>query len=127
MSLTKTTVTIWDGQNLPAGNAQTTSASINTEAYHTAQVFMRLTNGATGPSTNTYMGVQIGAESGGSPRPPIGDFVCRLYCGTAANQTESLVVDVPMGAVYLQVYADGNDGQAVTADAWLVGLTESIS
>lgn len=126
MPLTKTTVSVWDGQTCTAG-VLTESSYVDLTGSYSATAFFSLTNGATGPTDAARISVQIGVDEDNSGSADAAyDFSGWYRVGTTANATNTWSVDIPAGAEYVKFYVFEHTGQDVTADAWVVKTTDTV-
>lgn len=127
MAITKTTVSIFDGQSLGAGNADTVSNWADTSDAYDAMVCLKLTNGANAPANAASIGVSVGVDEGNNGSTIVSySFGGRYSNGNSANGTQSWTVQLPVSTEYVQIYAGGNTNEAVTAEAWLVKTTSLV-
>ena len=115
--MTKARSSIHSATNLGAGSGNTTSGVTDTSAAYGAQVNVKLTNGATGPTVPAQVQIQVANDyNAGSPTLWVN------YGGPLRGSTVnadvsywSINIDVPIAAVRL--VSGSNTGQAVTLDA----------
>jgi hypothetical protein len=120
VAATKARTSIWSGQTLTAGAGNTTSSAVDLSAGYGAQVDVKLTNGATGPTVAAQVQIQVAADTGGTLWVNFGGPLV----GTTANSgVSSWSVEIPIGVNRLQLVAGSNTGQAVTVDADLSNVT----
>ena len=118
MATTKAVTAIWSGQTLTAGAGDTTSTAVDLSTGYGAQLHVKLTNGATGPTVAAQVQVQFSADdteyyNNGGP----------LVGNTDNNGVESWTIPVPIGVEYVELVAGSNTGQNVTADADISNVT----
>lgn len=117
MAATKTETAIWTAQSLTAGGANTSSSWIDLSAAYGAQLSIKLTNGATGPTIAAQVQIQTANDyNAGSPTLPV-NFGGAFVGGTTASEVDYLSVEVPFGVAAVRLVAGSNTGQAVTVDA----------
>jgi hypothetical protein len=120
MAATKARTSIWSGQSLTAGAANTTSSAIDLSTGYGAQVDIKLTNGATGPTVAAQVQIQVAADTSGTL---FVNFGGPLVGSTTASAVSSWSVEIPIGVNRLQLVAGSNTGQAVTLDADVSSVT----
>jgi hypothetical protein len=119
MASTKAATAIWNGQSLSAGGGPTTSSAVNLTDGYGATVNIKLTNGATGPTTPAEVEVEVSEDNSEWYKTWY-----KLIGGTANNEIVSVgAFEVPPATQYLRLVATHPTGQAVTVDADLSELT----
>jgi len=114
---TKSLIQIWSGQTLTAGAASTSSSWIDLSSADSAQISIRLTNGATGPTAAAQVQIVVANDyNSGSPHLPC-NFGGPIVGGTAASEVDYLSVDLPISVAAVRLVAGSNTGQNVTVDA----------
>ena len=116
MAATKTSRTIQASQSVAGGGTQN-GTELNLSTAYGALVCGKVTNGATGPTVGCDMVVYVG-ESTGTKR----EFR-RMTAGTANNGVYEFVVEIPPGAMFVNVTFTGNTAQAVTVECYAQELT----
>lgn len=117
MAATKTRTVIWSGQVLTAGGANAPSPWIDLSAAYGAQLDIRLTNGAAGPTAAAQVQILVAAAyNSASPVLPA-NFGGAFVGGTSNGEVDYLSVEIPIGVAAVQLVAGANTGQNVTVDA----------
>ena len=114
MAATKARTSIWAAQTLTAGAGNTTSASQNLSTGYGAQVDIRLTNGATGPTVAAQVQIQVANDSAGTLWTNFGGALVGSTSNSAVSQWS---VEIPFAVAAVQLVAGSNTGQNVTVDA----------
>lgn len=120
MAATKTRTSIWSAQTLTAGGANTSSAWIDLSTAYGAELNIRLTNGATGPTVAAQVQIMVANDT--AHTLPV-NFGGAFIGGTTANEVDYLSVELPLGVVAVQLVAGSNTGQNVTVDADISTVT----
>lgn len=118
MASTKARTSIWATQTLTAGAGDTTSSAVNLVDGYGAQVNMKLTNGATGPTVAAQVQIQVSADD-----TTYWNFGGPLVGSTANSGVVSWSATIPIGVMYLKLVAGSNTGQNVTVDADIAEVT----
>ena len=117
MAASKTKTSIWSAQTLTAGAANTSSSWIDLSGAYGAQISIKLTNGATGPTVAAQVQIVVANDyNAGSPTLPV-YFGGAFVGGTANSEVDYLSVELPIGVAAVQLVAGSNTGQDVTVDA----------
>jgi hypothetical protein len=116
MATTKTQTDIWDGITLSAGALSISGASIDLSTGYGGQVYMKITNGGTGPTVAGQVQIQVSPDD--VKFFDYGTFVA----GTASSLSYSWSPDIPIGVTYLKLIAGSNTGQNVTIDASIINV-----
>lgn len=120
MAATKSRTSIWAAQNLAASGANVTSGVQNLSTTYGSQLNVRLTNGATGPTTGAQVQIQVANDSTGTLWT---DFGGALQGGTGNSEVDYWSVEIPIGVAGVQLIAVCPTGQAVTVDADISNVT----
>jgi hypothetical protein len=118
MATTKARTSIWSSQTLTAGAGDTTSTAVDLSDGYGAQVNIKLTNGATGPTVAAQVQIQYSADD-----TTYFNYGGPLVGNTDNNGVESWSVTVPIGVEYIELVAGSNTGQNVTVDADISEVT----
>ena len=118
MATTKVNTVIWDTITLTAGAGDTTSATQDLTDGYGGSLYMKITNGATGPTVAAQVIVWYSGD-GTNWYQRSGGYVATL----GATIVTSWVVDVPIGVAYLKLVAGSNTIQNVTIRAELTEVT----
>jgi hypothetical protein len=113
MATTKAVTVIYNNVTLTASNADTVSSSIDLADGYGASLFVKITNGATGPTVPAQFIIETSADNS--------NFY-QLGGALVANTTNNGVyswgaLEIPMGVKYLRLTAGSNTGQNVTIRA----------
>ncbi len=120
MAATKARTSIWSAQSLTAGAGDTTSSAVDLSGGYGAQVDIKLTNGATGPTIPAQVQIQVAADTSGTLYVNFGQ---PLKGPTANSAVASWSVALPIGVNRLRLVAGSNTGQAVVVDADVSNVT----
>lgn len=113
----KTRTSIWSAQTLTAGAGNTTSSVLDTSQGYGAQVNIKITNGATGPTVPAQVQVQVANDyNAGSPTLWV-NHGGPLVAGVANSEVGYWSVPIPPGVAAVRLVAGSNTGQNVTIDA----------
>ena len=124
MALTKTTATIWDTTTLTANAADTVSSYVDLTDAYSAVVCLKLTNGATGPTVASAVGIQVGVdEDNDDDADAAYNYGGLLSPGVGNAEVRSWVVEIPPAAEWVRTYAGRNTDQDVVVEAWVVKTT----
>lgn len=117
MALTKSRTSIWASQTLTAGAADTNSTWLDLTDAYVAQVDIKLTNGATGPTVAAQVQIQVANDYNAGSPTLVTNFGGALVGSTANSAVTQWSVDIPPGVAALRLVAGSNTGQNVTVDA----------
>ena len=123
MAATKTRTSIWAGQTLTAGAGDTSGSWIDLSAGYGAQIDIKLTNGATGPTVAAQVQVQVAADYNAGAPTLATNFGGALVGLTSNNGVAQFSVEIPLGAAAVRLVAGSNTGQNVTVDADISNVT----
>jgi hypothetical protein len=119
MPTTKTTTAIWNSVTLTAGAGDTTSSAVDLADGYGASLFLKITNGATGPTVAAQIQVQLSPDNS-----EWYDFGGAMVGNTSnSGEVELAAMDIPIGAKYLRVVGGSNTGQDVTVEADVTEVT----
>jgi len=118
MALTKTNTQIHDGTTLTASAGDTTSAAQDLTGSYASVLNVKLTNGATGPTVPAQVKVQLSEDDS-----KYYDFGAPLVGGVTNAGIYSWSMEIPFGAMYLQLVSGSNTAQDVTLDADISTVT----
>jgi hypothetical protein len=116
VAASKTSRTIQASASNAAGGT-TNGTELDLSTKYGALVCGKITNGGTGPTVGCDMVVYVG-ESTGTKR----EF-SRQTAPTTNSAVTEFVVEVPPGAMFVNVTFTGNTGQAVTVECYAQELT----
>lgn len=116
MAATKTSRTLLASTSNTAGST-TNGTEWNASTAYGGVLFAKITNGGTGPTVGCDFVVYLGESTGTK----------REYSRQTAPTTNSAVtefeVDIPPGAMFVNVTFTGNTAQAVTVESYAQELT----
>lgn len=91
----------------------------------------KITNGATGPTVACTANVLVAHDSGTTPAAGSSGATWKHVYAVAGTTTNNDIqqwsYEVPAGVMHLEVEFTGNTGQAVTVEAYLSEVTNSVS
>jgi hypothetical protein len=120
---TKSRTSIWSGQTLTAGAGSTNGTWIDLSGVFEAQIDIRITNGATGPTVAAQVQVQVANDyNAGSPTLP-GNFGGALVASVINSDVNYFSITIPIGCAAVRLVAGSNTGQNVTIDADISRVT----
>lgn len=120
MAATKSRTSLASGVTLTAGAGNTTSSAVDLSAGYGAQVDIKLTNGATGPTVAAQVQIQVANDSGGTLYTNFGGPLVGSTTNSAVTQWS---VQIPIGVASLQLVSGSNTAQNVTLDADISNVT----
>lgn len=120
MASTKTRTSIWSSQTLTAGAGNTTATAVDISTGYGAQVNIKLTNGATGPTVAAQVQIQVTNNTAGTLYTNFGGALIGVTTNSGVAQWS---VDLPIGVAQFQLVAGSNTGQNVTVDADVSNVT----
>lgn len=118
MATTKATTAVEQALTLSAGAADDVGANQNIGTGYGAMLYIKLTNGATGPTVPAQVQVQVSADAA-----EYMDFGAALIGGTANLGVSSWAVAIPAAVENVRTVQGSNTGQAVTCDIDLSNIT----
>jgi len=123
MAAVKSRSAIWTAQVLTAGAGNTSASWIDLSTVYGAQVDIKLTNGATGPTVAAQVQVLVAAAyNAGAPQLPV-NYGGALIGQTGNNAIAYFSVEIPIGVATIQLVAGSNTVQNVTVDADISNVT----
>ena len=117
MPATKALSTIIAAATSNAAAGTTTGTAVNLTTAYGAEVTIKLTNGATGPTVAAKALVYISGDNVNYK------LFYQVAGDTTASSVNEYVIDIPAPAMYVRVDVSGNTGQAVTCEAFAQVLT----
>lgn len=114
MAITKSRTSINSGTTMTAGAGNVTSATQDLTATYGAQLDIKLTNGATGPTIPAQVQVQVAADAAGTLFVNYGGPLIGSVTNSAVS---SWSVDLPIGVGSFNIVSGSNTAQNVTLDA----------
>lgn len=120
MAATKARTSIWSAKVLTASGVNQTSALVDLSTGYGAELSIKLTNGATGPTAGAQVQIQTANDAAGTLWVNFGG---PLVGGTTANEVDSWSIELPIGVAAVQLIAGSNTGQPVTVDADISNVT----
>lgn len=118
---TKVRTSIWSGQTLTASAANIVSSTVTLTTGYGAQLSIRLTNGATGPTVAAQVQITVANDSGMTLPVSFGGALVGL---TSNSGVQSWSIQLPIGAAAVSLTAGSNTGQNVTVDADISQVTK---
>lgn len=119
MASTKTLVVLDNNVSNGAGGTNTSATATLTTGYG-ALLYLKISNGATGPVLPAQIQVNVSADSGANWYALGGALIAALGNAVVSSWT----CPIPIGVMYLQVVTSGNTSQAVTVRSELVQVTK---
>ena len=123
MAATKTRTSLWSAQTLTAGAGNTTSAVIDLSAAYGAQIDIKITNGASGPTIAAQAQIVVGADYNAGSPTLLTNFGGPLVGSVVNSAISYFSVEIPIGVESVEVVAGSNTGQNVTIDADISKVT----
>ena len=99
---------------MTAGAADVTGSTIDISTAYGAQVDIKLTNGATGPTIAAQVQIEVAADAAGTLFTKFGGA---LVGSTANSGVSSWSVQLPIGVAAFRLISGSNTAQNVTLDA----------
>ena len=118
MATTKAVTAMENGLALAEGAGDDTGAAVTLDDGYGAQIHIKLTNGATGPTVAAQVQIQVSADNSewysfGGP----------LVGSVTNSAVSSWSVEIPIGVEYVRTVQGSNTGQNVTCDIDLSEVT----
>jgi hypothetical protein len=118
MATTKAVTAMENGLTLTAGAGDDTGTAVTLDDGYGAQISLKLTNGATGPTVAAQIQIQVSQDNSewysfGGP----------LVGNTDNSGVSSWSVEIPIGVEYVRTVQGSNTGQNVTCDIDLSEVT----
>lgn len=111
------------------GAGSTTRGTVDLRAKHGGLLTVKITNGATGPTVQATCNILVAHNSGSTPTAASAGTDWKTIWSFGGGTTNSAIteqsMDVPAGAMHLEVEVTGNTGQAVTCEAFLSEITDA--
>lgn len=123
MAATKSRTSIWSAQTLTAGAGNTTSSVIDLSASYGAQVNIKLTNGATGPTIAAQVQVYVANDYNAGSPTLLTQFGGAFQGGVTNAGVYYCSIEIPFGVEAIELVAGSNTGQNVTVDADISRVT----
>lgn len=128
-TLTKNPRTIVASSSNGAGS--TTRGTLDLRTAMGGLLTLKITNGATGPTVQAEGRVLVAHNSGSTPAAASAGSdwktVWKFGGGTTANAITEQSMEIGPGVMHLEVEFTGNTGQAVTVEAYLSEVTNSVT
>ena len=118
MAATKAVTAMENGLTLTAGAGDDTGTAVTLDDGYGAQISLKLTNGATGPTIAAQIQIQASQDNSEWYK-----FGLPLVGNTDNNGVESWSLAVPIGVEYIRTVQGSNTGQNVTCDIDLSEVT----
>ena len=129
-TLTKTPRTLVAAGTSNAAGA-TTRGTLDLRTAHGGLLTLKMTNGATGPTTQCVANILVAHNSGATPTAASAGAdwktIWSVGSGTVANAITEQSVEIGPGVMHLEVEFTGNTGQAVTVEAYLSEITNATT
>lgn len=129
-TLTKTPRTLVAAGTSNAAGA-TTRGTLDLRTAHGGLLTLKMTNGATGPTTQCVANILVAHNSGATPTAASAGAdwktIWSVGGGTVANAITEQSVEIGPGVMHLEVEFTGNTGQAVTVEAYLSEITNATT
>ncbi len=113
------------------GAGSTTRGTVDLRTAHGGLLTFKMANGGTGPTVQCTANVLVAHNSGSTPAAASAGAdwktIWSVGGGTAANAVTEQSLDVPPGAMHLEIEFAGNTGQAVTVEAYLSEITDAVT
>lgn len=117
MAATKTKRTIIAAATSNAAGGTTSGTEWNDSTGYGGLVTCRVTNGGTGPTVGADFVVYVGSVTGEKRE------FSRQTAPTTNSAVTDFIVELPPGAMFVNVDITGNTGQAVTCEVFAQELT----
>lgn len=118
MAATKSAAKIWDGVS-QAANGTTTSPAIDLRNFYSMALYIKVTNGATGPTLPAEVQIQVSADgtewynNGGALSSTLGNGIITQWGS----------IQLADAVNYARLVGSGNTGQAVVLKADISYIT----
>lgn len=117
MAATKTKRTLIAAATSNSAGGTTNGTEWNASTAYGGLVACRITNGGTGPTVGADFVVYVGSTTGEKRE------FSRQTAPVTNSAVTDFVVEIPPGAMFVNVDITGNTGQAVTAEVFAQELT----
>lgn len=118
MASTKVVTVLHNNVTLTAGAGNTTATGVALDDGYGAQLHLKLTNGATGPTIAAQIQIQLSPDD-----TNYYDYGGPLVGSTTNSAVSSWSVEIPIGAEFVRTVSGSNTGQNVTIRAELSEVT----
>jgi len=118
MAATKAVTAMENGLTLTAGAGDDTGTAVDLSAGYGAQISLKLSNAATGPTIAAQIQIQVSQDDS-----EYYDFGGPLVGSTANSAVSSWSTEIPIGVEYVRTVQGSNTGQNVTCDIDLSNVT----
>jgi len=118
MATTKAVTAMESGLTLTAGAGDDTGTAVTLDDGYGAQISLKITNGATGPTIAAQIQIQVSQDN-----TEYYDYGGPLVGSTTNSAVSSWSVEVPIGVEYIKTVQGSNTGQNVTVDIDLSEVT----
>ena len=119
MATTKVVTAMENGLTLTAGAGDDTGTAVDLSVGYGAQISLKITNGATGPTIPGQIQIQVSQDNS-----EWYNFGGALVASTTNSDVTSWSVQIPIGVEYVRTVQGSNTGQNVTVDIDLSQVTE---
>ncbi len=110
---------IHNSVTMTAAAGDVTSSSVDLSAGYGAELFVKLTNGATGPTLPAQVQIEVSGDNS-----KFFEFGGAMVGLTGNNGVISWTVDIPIGIQYVRLVTGSNTAQDVTIDADISQVTK---
>jgi hypothetical protein len=130
MAVTKVDVVAWAGQTATAGAAMQYSDAVDIRDAYRAIGYIRIVNGATGPTVPLYAGMQYGIDEENDGDASSGIFWAQSGGGlvghTGNSATTEKCFEILSAAQFVRFWCGHNTGQDCTIYAGLTKVTSML-
>ena len=120
MAATKVRTSINSATVMTAGAGDVTGTAVDLSTGYGAQLDIKLTNGATGPTVPAQVQIEVANDTGGTLWVKYGGPVAGV---TTASAVSSWSVDLPASVARVRLVSGSNTVQNVTLDADISQVT----
>ena len=120
MALTKARTSMNAATSMVAAAADVTGASQDLTASYGAELSVKLTNGATGPTIAAQVQIQVANDAAGTLWSNFGGPLVGLITNNGISQW---LIELPFAAGAVRLISGSNTGQNVTLDADISKVT----
>jgi hypothetical protein len=118
MATTKAITQMESGLTLTAGAGDDTGSSVDLSTGYGAQISLKITNGATGPTVPAQIQIQVSHDN-----TKWYDYGGPLVGSTTNSDIRSWSIQIPIGIEYIRTVQGSNTGQDVTVDIDLTNVS----
>ena len=117
-TVTKAVTAILNGVTMTAAASDVTTDGPDLDTSFGAQLGIKLTNGATGPTVAAQVQIQVSQDDS-----KFYNFGGALVGSVANSAVSSWSIEIPIGVEHIQLVSGSNTGQNVTVDADISQVT----